>query len=81
MLKLAIIPFFVLVILRKHKHFNGEILSAYFIIYSIARFFIEFLRGDAQKIFFGISLYQLCSVVFFITGIIAMIVFNQKKTT
>lgn len=73
------IIFFILVILRKHKHFNGEILSAYFIAYSIARFFIEFLRGDAQIIFWGISLYQLCSIVFFITGIIAMIVFSQKK--
>jgi phosphatidylglycerol:prolipoprotein diacylglycerol transferase len=73
------IIFFILVILRKHKHFNGEILSAFFIAYSIARFFNEFLRGDAQKTFFGISLYQLCSIVCFIAGIILMIVFSQRK--
>jgi len=73
------IIFFILVILRKHKHFNGEILSAYFILYAIDRFLIEFLRGDAQKNFFGISLYQLCSIVFFISGIILMIVFSQRK--
>lgn len=73
------IIFFILVILGKYKHFNGEILSAYFIFYSIARFFMEFLRGDAQKIFFGISLYQLSSIFFFIIGITAMIIFGQRK--
>ena len=73
------IIFFILVILRKYKHFNGEILSAYFIFYSIDRFFMEFLRGDAKKIFFGISLYQLCSIAFFIIGITAMIIFGQRK--
>jgi len=71
--------FFILVMLRKYKHFNGEILSAYLIFFSFARFFMEFLRGDAQAVFFGISLYQLFSVAFFVSGIILMIVFSQRK--
>jgi phosphatidylglycerol:prolipoprotein diacylglycerol transferase len=71
--------FFILVILRKHGRFNGEILSVYLILYSFARFFVEYLRGDAQIVFFGISLYQLCSVAFFVSGIILMIVFSQRK--
>ena len=73
------IIFSILVILRKYKKFDGEILSAYLILYATARFFIEFLRVDAQRIFFDISLYQLCSIAFFISGIILMIVFSQRK--
>ena len=75
------VVFFILVILRKHKKFDGEILSAYLILYAIARFFVEFLRGDAQKAFFDISLYQLFSMAFFISGIIWMIVFGWRKPT
>ena len=71
--------FFIIVIFKKRIRFDGGILAAYIIAYSVVRFVIEFLRGYAQIVFWGISLYQLCSIVFFIIGIIAMIVFSQRN--
>ena len=38
--------FIFLNIYRKHKKFNGELLAYYFMVYGVARFFIEGLRTD-----------------------------------
>jgi len=57
-------------IYRKHKKFNGELLSYYFIGYGTARFFIEALRTD-QLILAGtnVAVSQLVSVLLVVAGI------------
>ncbi len=45
------IPF--LMWLRKTKSFHGEVMLAYVLFYAIARFFLEFFRGDPRGYFFG----------------------------
>jgi phosphatidylglycerol:prolipoprotein diacylglycerol transferase len=39
----------VLVLLYRKKRFHGRIISVYVMLYAITRFFIEFVRGDADR--------------------------------
>jgi phosphatidylglycerol:prolipoprotein diacylglycerol transferase len=55
----------VLLLLYRRKRFHGQIMSVYVLLYTITRFFIEFVRGDADRGFaFGgrISTSQLLGV-------------------
>ncbi|HEY0428832.1 MAG TPA: prolipoprotein diacylglyceryl transferase [Pyrinomonadaceae bacterium] len=68
-----LIVFGILVYLHRHKKFDGQILIAYGIIYSIVRFSIEFIRDDPRGFLFGLSTSQIislivgaCSVIFLI---------------
>ena len=58
--------FFFLVWLTRRKRFEGEIILAYSILYAVARFLLECLRGDADRGFvFGglLSVSQFAAVV------------------
>jgi len=57
--------FLVLRFFYKRKHFNGQIFLLYFILYSITRFFIDFLRADLEPVFLGLTTSQLISIVIF----------------
>ena len=39
----------VLVRLSRRKRFDGEVILAYTLLYAIARFVLEFFRGDADR--------------------------------
>jgi phosphatidylglycerol:prolipoprotein diacylglycerol transferase len=41
--------FFILMWLLKRRKFDGQIFGAYMFLYGVARFFIEFLRGDPGR--------------------------------
>jgi phosphatidylglycerol:prolipoprotein diacylglycerol transferase len=41
--------FVVLVRLRRRKRFDGEIILAYTLLYAVARFVLEYFRGDADR--------------------------------
>lgn len=47
--------FLLLVWLHRHKKFDGQVLIAYGIIYSIFRFSIEFIRDDPRGDLFGLT--------------------------
>jgi phosphatidylglycerol:prolipoprotein diacylglycerol transferase len=49
-LVLLMIPF--LMWLRKTRSFYGPVMLAYVVFYAVARFFLEFLRGDPRGYFF-----------------------------
>ena len=74
------IGFVILIIIRnkiKYKK-EGILISSYFIIYGIGRFFIEGLRTDSLYLFnFRVS--QLVSILLFIIGIIGVILFYRKE--
>ena len=61
-LVLLSIPF--LLWLRRRKTFHGEVLLSYVMFYSVARFFLEFLRGDPRGYYLddAVSTSQLISV-------------------
>jgi len=41
--------FFLLMWMLRRKKFDGQIFGAYLILYGVARFFLEFLRGDPGR--------------------------------
>jgi phosphatidylglycerol---prolipoprotein diacylglyceryl transferase len=59
--------FFLLAWLLRRKKFDGEIIGTYFFLYGIARFFLEYLRGDPGRgdvfgIITGTQLVALCLI-------------------
>ncbi len=44
-----LLNFAVLYWMLKHKKFEGQVVGAYMFIYGVARFFLEFLRGDPGR--------------------------------
>ncbi|MBN3038646.1 MAG: prolipoprotein diacylglyceryl transferase [Candidatus Omnitrophica bacterium] len=52
--------------LRDKPRFQGQIFIFYCFLYSMMRFFMEYLRGDHQPVFAGVNVYQLVSIVIFI---------------
>jgi phosphatidylglycerol:prolipoprotein diacylglycerol transferase len=45
----AILILGILLMLYRHKRFHGRIISVYVLLYAVTRFFIEFVRGDADR--------------------------------
>jgi phosphatidylglycerol---prolipoprotein diacylglyceryl transferase len=80
-----LIIFGLLLLLWKRRKFDGQIIFTYFVLYSIARFTIEFWRDDPRGSLLGLSTSQLISLVFFILGIVLLIYHwrrsNDKKLT
>jgi phosphatidylglycerol:prolipoprotein diacylglycerol transferase len=63
--------FFILMWLFRHKKFDGQVLGAYLFLYGVARFFLEFLRGDPGRgsVFGGLMTgTQLIAIGLVITG-------------
>ncbi len=63
--------FFILYWMMRHKRFDGQVIGSYLFIYGIARFFLEFLRGDPDRgsVFGGaMSGTQLIALVLVIIG-------------
>jgi phosphatidylglycerol:prolipoprotein diacylglycerol transferase len=50
-----LIVFFFLLLLHKHKRFNGQAILFYALLYSIIRFLIEFVRDDPRGDIFGLT--------------------------
>ena len=45
----CLVLFAVLVRLSRHKRFDGEVILVYTLLYAMARFLLEFFRGDADR--------------------------------
>ena len=45
----CVVLFVVLLQLRRRRQFDGEMILAYTLLYAIARFVLEFFRGDADR--------------------------------
>ena len=69
-----------LVLERKKKKFNGELLLWFFLLYSLWRFFIDLIRyyPTSTYIFPNITNNQAISIIIFIISVIIMIVGNMK---
>ena len=63
--------FFILMAVRRAKHFEGEIFWLYVCIYSAVRFFIEMVRDDHRGMFFGglLSTSQVLGVILFLLSL------------
>ena len=70
----TLLIFIILLIVSKRKKFSGQIMFLYFMLYGIARFFIEGLRMDSLYVGnTGIRVSQLLSIILFVVFLIAYI--------
>ncbi|MCK5451171.1 MAG: prolipoprotein diacylglyceryl transferase [Candidatus Omnitrophica bacterium] len=53
---------------RKKQYFDGQIFALYLILYSLLRFFIDFLRGDNPLVLAGLKLSQVIGIGTFVCG-------------
>lgn len=80
---LTLIIFLILIELYRHKKRDGEIFVAYMMLYAVARFFLEFYRGDPDRGFFFnglLSTAQVVAIAAFILGIILIFLLRKRQT-
>ncbi len=70
--------FFILLKFSNKKKFPGQIIGFYMIFYSVARFFVEFFRGDDRGYFGLLSMTQFISILVFFLGL-AFLYFAFKQ--
>ena len=81
-----LIVFGVLVLIHRKKRFDGQVLIAYGIIYSIVRFVIEFFRDDPRgnllglTMLTGLSTSQIISLIV-AAGAVAFMIWRLKKVS
>ena len=79
---LGLLFIFLYFYLARRKKFHGQIVLTYFILYSAARFIIEFFRGDDIRGFVipnMISTSQTVSLILFLIAVPLLIIKFQKK--
>jgi len=72
--------FFILRFIQNKRPAVGTIIASYLFLYSLKRFFIEFLRNDSPRIFYGLTIFQLLSAGLFLISLFlfARIFYNKK---
>lgn len=76
---LLIFIFMILRFLQDRPHKAGYIFFMYLLLYSLKRFFIEFLRADNEIVLFGLTLFQVISIAIFIFSIYKLLVIAKIK--
>ena len=77
--QIDVIIFVLLLMFRTTKHAKGQAFILYAILYSVARFFLEYLRGDYVTLAFGLKSAQLTSLTVIILGTILFIVCRLRE--
>ena len=79
--QLDIVIFALLLIFRARRHAKGQVFILYAVLYSLARFFLEYLRGDYVDPFaFGLKSAQFTSLVIIVVGLglLLRLAFKEK---
>jgi phosphatidylglycerol:prolipoprotein diacylglycerol transferase len=71
--------FFILIRRAPRKRFDGEIILAYSVLYAAARFFLEYLRGDADRGFVFSGLLSTSQFVAALVILACMPLFIQRR--
>lgn len=77
--QIDVIIFVLLLLARYVPHAKGQIFALYAILYSVARFFLEYLRGDYGTLAFGLKSAQLTSLAVIVLGLLASWWFGRQK--
>jgi phosphatidylglycerol:prolipoprotein diacylglycerol transferase len=75
----CLILFIFLVWLSRRKRFDGEILIAYSILYAVARFLLEYLRGDVDRGFVFNGMFSTSQFIAIIVVILAIAVLPARR--
>lgn len=76
--QIDILIFVILLLFNTTKHKKGQTFVLYAVLYSAARFFLEFLRGDYVNLTMGLKSAQMTSLAVMIVGIIVFIILQIK---
>lgn len=76
----ALVIFGILMWLSKRKSFDGQIIWAYGILYSIGRFIIEFYRDDDRGVVGMFSTSQIIGIIVFAVSIIMLFLLRRSNT-
>ena len=76
---ILIFIFMALRFLQDGAHKDGEIFFTYILLYSIKRFFTEFWRMDNAILLFGLTLFQLISIVLFCFSLLKLSLLLKSK--
>lgn len=77
--QIDIILFALILVFCTTKYKKGQVFPLYVILYSVERFFLEFLRGDySEPVFLGFSSAQTTSLVFILIAAIVFIFLQFK---
>jgi phosphatidylglycerol:prolipoprotein diacylglycerol transferase len=71
--------FIFLLWLTKRRKFEGQVIYTYLMVYSVARFVIEFWRDDPRGSVFGLSTSQFISIVMFAFGLIMTLYYGRRS--
>ncbi len=74
----CLIVFAILIIVDNNRKFNGQVFLLYGILYSLERFFVEYLRTDSLMLFGIIKQAMLLSAIVFLICLIAYIILSRK---
>ena len=74
--QIDILIFVILLLFSSFKHAKGQVFVLYAILYSAARFCLEFLRGDYVNLTMGLKSAQMTSLIVMIVGICLFIYFD-----
>lgn len=66
--QIDVLIFVLLLYFGTQKHARGQVFTLYVVLYSIARFFLEFLRGDYTNLTLGLHSAQMTSLIVIIVG-------------
>ncbi len=76
-----LVIFVLLLVMFRHRKFHGQIVLAYAMLYSVARFIIEYWRDDPRGEVFIFSTSQFIAVLFFIGALMGAVYQWRKQTS
>ena len=75
----CLVLFAFLVWLSRRKRFDGEVLIAYSVLYAVARFLLEYLRGDADRGFVLNGLFSTSQFIAILVFLLALALFPVRR--
>src|SRR5262249_40589420 len=72
--------FGILLWIWRRRKFDGQVIFAYFMLYAVARFTIEFWRDDPRGAVLGLSTSQFISLLMFPIGLIGMLYLWRRRS-
>ena len=79
--QIDILIFVALLLFSVFPHHKGQVFCLYVMLYSLARFFLEFLRGDYTVLALGLKSAQWTSLIAFIVALIIFIFLIYYRRT
>jgi phosphatidylglycerol---prolipoprotein diacylglyceryl transferase len=74
----ALLILVALLLIHRRRRFEGQVILAYAMLYSVARFIIEYWRDDPRGEIFGLSTSQFIAVILFV-GALATFIYRLRK--